>query len=450
MIQVLTSEFLLLLYENQVIFLFIFIFVLAFYFIILRKCIDNIFDPLLLSSFFSVFASTVVLFLYFTGQISNHLFWHFLATQVLFLLALRLFSRVSPKSLARQQSLEVTPNLLKRLYPTYLFISAFHIFTNYFLFIKFGFPIFLESRLDFFHASPGLGIFNRAFDVSLPLTFILSVLFISNWKQESRARKFLHSLILLLNIFICILSGSKGAFLIFIFSAYYIKIFFPPLKQHKSSEKKIKIISMLGAATLPLIILYISATNENPFTGLIKRIAFSGDIFIYGYPNNVIEFIPRPTSIISTFFQDLMGLARVKPWSEFPLPLGAAIYRFHVDTEFIVGPNPRHNIFGLYLFGPYLSLFYSFSLGALLGYCRRRMIYSSTKNMFLKFFSILVLISIPSIDTDIQYILATLNDYMIFFPILFIIPILITDYFTIPYRELNYPINTYSTDNHAN
>lgn len=112
-------------------------------------------------------------------------------------------------------------------------------------------------------------------------------------------------------------------------------------------KKKILLIGIVAGS----FVVFISSNDEiNFIQSLIafgERFIFSGDVYWQTYPNGYIERIDgsRP---FETIFVDILGSYRIIPWNELPEPMGISIFRMHVDTDLLTGPNPRHMSWDMY------------------------------------------------------------------------------------------------------
>jgi hypothetical protein len=132
-----------------------------------------------------------------------------------------------------------------------------------------------------------------------------------------------------------------------------------------------------------------------------ERLLASGDVFVMGYNDSVIHSFSN-----NSFFEYIFypGFGNILKNLGFPITsppvLGGQIYEYYRGVN-TAGPNARHNYVGLVFLGPYLSIFFSFFSGAIIGYVRGKYI-SKNRNFFNLLLYTITYYWIVSLITDVN------------------------------------------------
>jgi hypothetical protein len=285
------------------------------------------------------------------------------------------------------------------------------------IYIYKGIPIYAESRLNIIGDDTLFKIINRVSKIVLPVYMFLTIYFVSSVKNSSKSIKNFAFLSLLIIVVISILSGSRSkimavGFGFFIYSIYALRwgdvFLFDKIK-------KFSLKFIITAFVLAIISFYVGE-NNNPFYLLLFRLASSGDVFFMGYPNGVLEIIPKENWFVALFASPLNLLGLINE-SRVPEPIGFQLMEYYSKAKLFRGPNARHNILGYVYFGYYLSILFSFMLGLVLSYVRNKVYYKLPKNILGSIMYFLLLICVINLETDFYIGLASLIDiFFIFIP----------------------------------
>ena len=135
-----SPEFTLLLFQEWDIMLIAVLIVMFFYFILFRKYILSIFDPLLFNLFFSTIGASTMLFLYIIGKIEWKYFLFYLLTQTAFFIGFIFFRPISIKTKYNKEN--KTYNMLAIKY-FYLISSVLLFLFQLFIYVFKGIPLFM-------------------------------------------------------------------------------------------------------------------------------------------------------------------------------------------------------------------------------------------------------------------------------------------------------------------
>lgn len=334
-----------------------------FYFIIFKKKIFGLLDPLFYFLVFSAIGFSTVLFLFLTRKIIIGQFVSYIFTQSAFF-----FGIITVHPNYRRSIYRVNFHNSPLTHQTLLYVFLIVFFAKLIVFGQTGIPLFESDRLRY--------LFNGGFlsTISIRVYNALNIFLIALLAVEMniKSRK-IHLLYLTIILVLTILDGSKSAFignlLIFSLVTFYY---------HRDGRT----LNVLGNLILanPKLILGVTIfftliamlfSTSNPIYLLIYRLGISGDSFYMTLPNNVlnnvvkadinplIELIKGPLSWVNLYNGDLK-------------PLGFKVMEYHTKVDGILkGPIIRHNTFGVLLFGTFLGGVYSYMIGFLIGRTRK-------------------------------------------------------------------------------
>ncbi|WP_455425038.1 hypothetical protein [Dryocola sp. LX212] len=118
------------------------------------------------------------------------------------------------------------------------------------------------------------------------------------------------------------------------------------------------------------------------FVGLMMRFVNSGDVFFMAWPNDFLATVMASDHAFMALFKDFLGATRIVPQDLLPTHIGLVIFDSMYNSEALSGPNARHNVFGLFYFGTFGAIIYSFILGLMVGFIRNKLYYLSGKGVF--------------------------------------------------------------------
>lgn len=412
---------------------------LLMYKLLFKKYVFSFFDPLFLSLVFSSFATSVVIFLYFQDLIDDYFFGNFILTQLSFVVGFYFF-----KPISKADSLKSHFKKIKNDYSTFEFLYyasvLLFVFSNLMTYYLLGIPILNEyGRLTTYSDSGGLGVLSRIISVTRPiiLIYILDCYIKTSLGMGNK-------LIFLFLLLTSILSGSKSALLEVVFVSILTQFFFWKNNTDFTNLNRIRNQFFFFAFAGAILIISLGQNTAKSLIDLlllfINRFINSGDIFMYAYTSDVLVNIPNTSGLLAVF-SDVLGFTRIIPYSKLPDALGLQIWQnYHENFNYQMGPNPRHNVFGLHYFGFYGAIFYSFIIGILSSFFRNKLYNILPKGLIPCVFYVLCY---PLVDLRVDSTLAVssiTNILFIFCPLLFISYVLSYS-FTKPMLNLN--VNTF-------
>ena len=386
------------------------------YYVFLRRFVFSMLDPLFYNFFFSALASSTVFFLWSVDKIDDLLLFHFVFTQSIFFVFFVFFEKIFSVYFFR----------LKR--------SKIHFFSqwdNFFYFCSLSSFVFLFSLSVYFFGIPALNemdggsrlqnyndsLFSnikRFLDVFYVVIvfFALKIIFISN---NGLVGRFLAYFGLMIVIFYGVSLGSKSFFVeflsvIFLFFFWFFGSSSNPLNRY---VKFLIPIALFGC------ILMIYSKSANAFYYLVYRLVISGDTFYMSYPDNAYLLIDSANWFVATFNGILKNL-HVISQDEVLTPLGYKLYRLYYPVDYI-GPNPRHNVFGLIYYGFFGAFFYSAILGLVLGLCRGLWRARRGGRWFESILFSLLIVAASRLELDIALAITGFINALVIYPLIFIL-----------------------------
>lgn len=391
------------------------------YSIIFKKYIYSIFDPFLFVIISLCFGTADVLFMHVMGAIRPYYLWNYLLTQTLFIIGFLVVRPIRIKYIENKLLFFESNHKKIQLLVLYYGASVIFVATQIATFVYVGIPIFLESRLMLFVKSGGFGLLGRMNQVFLSITIFLLIDRTFSWKKQ-HATAMIYDLLLSLFIIVSIfLGGSKSALLNVIYLMFFYVFFFCRFVEYSSVVPKLKkfqnrffILALIGAiGVISVEMMNVAEVSRvNPLIALGMRFILSGDIYMSAYQESSLEMIEWANPL-KVMFSDFLGMYRIVPWEDLPKQLGLQLFQLYVDSDLVKGPNPIHNVFGLFYFGYWGSLLYSFFIGFLLSCIRNKLLFVMPKSKMggLMF----MLISQPIIGScmDISLTMSKLNNVLL-------------------------------------
>lgn len=427
-------EFANLVYDNLLLYIFILIFISWVYYKILKPLYLFLLDPFIIYQIYSIFATSVVFFLFFVNEIDLYYFVQFLFSQIAYWMGLYFFNFKKVKEqtcLSKEQfedkQFKLKSHLKSQTKYLYLYLSFIFIFLQLLTYIKMGIPLFLSSRLTLYEGSGGWGILGRILDILIPIVIIGSF-YIRNYFNKERFLRYYTVIILMFAFIVHILSGSKGAILNFFTLYFLFLLMYTPSKigLYRKYEKYAVLFTLLGV----FLIFSIHDSGEHPILSFLNRLIGSGDVFYQGYFDDKIQNINGTP--IALLFTDILGTYRIIPWNELPRPIGMQLYNMVYNVDLSMGANARHNYLGLICFGFVGSIIFSYLIGCLLSYIRAKLYMTFfSKGFILVTFYILILQGVIYAETDFTMFISRLNSMFVTYSFLLfsLIFFFLTSYF---------------------
>ena len=347
-------QFFILLLDNLWLYFFSLIICTIPIFIIAKKYTRSWIDPLRIGLLFVAFANTVPLFLFLINEIPIYLFCYFILSETLFWIGFVWLAKKEIKFSSKKIINEIRiSNLLY-----FIFFVLYVSFTT-FSYLKFGIPIFAESRLATFFDSGGFGVLAR-----LNSFFILYILMYSYFILDKKKSLFYRLFSILVFITIAttgILSGSRSGFLMFIYAYFGYQYFFK--KTLPKIKKVLKYAPIILSGAIIVLLITTQGSINNAFIALGSRVIASGDVYWMAFPNEIFKNLNVGNNF-TYLFSGFLGPLRIIDYSSVSPPIGAQLTWTLIPSlqGIMVGPNGRAPVLGYVMFG-WGGLIFSFILG---------------------------------------------------------------------------------------
>ena len=346
-----------------------------FYLLAYRLGISSVADPLFLGVLASAFSAAVIAILVYLEEIKLVYFLSFIATEITFLIV-TLWGGAKHLKLRR-----LTPDSVEKswyLIFHYLLVATFLLSTSLYL-LSVGLPVLqATSRLITFQE---LGMLTWILDVTwvgVPLSVFI--------KRHFLNRKNIFDYVLLaLSFFLFATKGGKSDI---VYILFVLHIF-----SQVTGSTSVKRVESTLLIALPILLVAITSVvlatwgvETSALQVVIERFLLFGDVFFMGYNDLFLATVPD-IGFFSYFFggtkaiiDSILGNTETERFI-----LGYAISAFYYGSGEGIGPNARHNILGLILWGPAFAVVFSALCGAAFRICRRYVL-GHGKNLFSIFF----------------------------------------------------------------
>ncbi|MGE6133690.1 oligosaccharide repeat unit polymerase [Aeromonas salmonicida] len=354
-------------------------------YLIIRKLIYSVFDPMFFFFLLSGSGYSVVLLLYFKDKISGFYFFSFLLTQFLFFLSWYLSaSFINDRNDKSAIKIDST-SILFYYVSLVLFISC-----QLLVYKLIGIPLLMDSRLDAFSGGGGIGTLDRIIFVSGIVSYAFAFFRMSMKIKRNIIEKLVDLLVIVFMLLSKSLSGSKAGVLDLVFFAALTIIFLRSTVSDLSVEKRINKIFLLAILiSLPMgMLTYIiqmsnSSEDAGDILSLLAKFMFrfvnTGDIYYLSWVNDYISRVSSENGMVA-LFSDFLGSTRLIDRTQLPEHLGFAVFLEHTTTPNTIGPNARFNVFSMHYFGLIGSILFAIICGMVCGFIRGRLRYIFPKS----------------------------------------------------------------------
>lgn len=380
-------EFVYLFLDNIYLALVILILYFTIGFFLYRKQIYSIYDPGLLFLILAISAHSVIIFLYILNKLNFITVIYFFLTQIAFTIGWFLFKPIKFKNKPRNTFL--FGKYSKLFY--YISLSIF-IICQIILYLYKGIPLLSQYRLELAKSGDGFGLFYRLVFVSSIFSYVIAI-FKLLYLNQSWLNIKLDKIVIYFYVITQVLNGSKAGILLSILFVFLPIFFSQQFAFERNNERRLKRkLLMFLILSIPFGVLTVLIQNSlfsddrtsfiTGLTTIFIRFLNSGDIFYMAWVNDVVYNIPSYwTDGFLAIFSDFLGMFRIVSRSELPTHLGLQVMWLLNNTDTFDGPNLRHNVFGIFYFGIYGAIFYSFTLGIMFGFIRNKLLFLLPKSI---------------------------------------------------------------------
>ena len=357
------DDFVLLLSENLFVYFFVFMGVLLMMYPVIKRNTSCVIDPLFYAIIVAVFANTIPVFLYVTKSIETKYFLYFLISEFLFWFSFTLSYKAKNHGNLKFYTVKNEDLILRTINYIFILLLCAIIIIQY---IKVGFGLFMEHRLEVFKDSGGLGVISH---IVPPITTFC--IFYSYYSIDRKKTSKLGIITLVIIGIYYILTGAKSSFLNFAFIFFFYSIYFK-----KSAISRCLMRNFIIIAVICAIFIFSFNPASSGFRGTLLTMAYrvvgNGDIYWYAFPNDMIEDI-HPAFWFVDLFANLLYPLRILNYSDMVAPVGTQlVYDIYPSMEgAVVGANSRTTVWGYAMFN-YYGIIFSVLWGVFLGFLMRK------------------------------------------------------------------------------
>lgn len=335
---------------------------LVLHWLLIRRWVVGIYDPLFLILVANAFGWTIVWFMYLRGDIATIYVVSFTVTQI------ALYVGISLGRVFRQRALPAPASADSLAVPqlTLAMSALVHVASTLSIWAVAGIPLFRASRLGAFVGSGGLGGLERLAEASALIAAFAVLYLMVLWPRMRRSPLILAFVAwYLLTV---ALSGSKGALMTvgqyaLVMAFVYGRLRYQPGRFWGGRAGKILVVAATAFA-LAVLLTQQESDLGSAILALAYRVVNYGDVYIYAYPNATIEGIRGDNPLVG-LFGGFLSTFRLFPPELLHTNIGFQFTGLiYPDLELYSGPNPQHSVFGYHYFGPFAFIF-SFLLGIL-------------------------------------------------------------------------------------
>lgn len=390
-------------------------------FLLIRRHIFSLFDPLLYYIVVNeTFCIADVIFMHHYGLIESRYYINYMLTETALISGILQFKPLFPKEAVGMPS-TTSPTL------TAFFRLALPVFIgiNLFVYSQRGIPLFLESRTIVYAVGGGFGILRRLSDVLLVVImyYLLDTLRRRRWNSFEWISL---AAVVLIQAF----SGAKIAVLNLVFAASLFSYFNGTINTNNSLRTKrlIKRLILASVGAL-LIVAKIQSSGTEMVAGrqinlvgqVAARLVMSGDAFIYTYPDRSIELLPNRNPF-GAMFREYLTFFRVASPEDLPRHLGAQITNQFLSQDSGFQTNEKHNLVGYLYFGFWGSILFSYIIGTIIGSIRYILPHKYPQTWVIGIPFIIIALNSPLAVNELDALhQSILNIIIIFLPMAFLV-----------------------------
>jgi len=343
---------------------------LFIYWLLYRKLVYSLVDPLFIFVFTTAFASVLVIEVVPEQRDVNHFFacqfglWSGIALAYYLKNGAAVMKADNPNQFKFD-------NIALLKWCTYVALSIY-VLSNLIIASTKGFALLSDapsaSRVANFQA--GFGVFQK---INWGVGTFVSTSLIFMYLYTSK-RQFLYPLLIV--IIFTALDGSKSSLLRIVIAAGFI-FYHPAFSQKREAAKKFQKfipIALLGImGVFSTVLLKENDGIDGAALAFIRRLLYSADTVLYFYTPQNLDYFANfsPLAYIDRITNPIFGFLRIQPYQE---ALGNIMVENimppHSVTDVIVGPNTPFYIEGRIYFGFWGAIPYSFLIGYLCGLIR--------------------------------------------------------------------------------
>ena len=367
---------------------------LCLYLFLYRKIYWGILDPFLITVTNLTGGAFCVYFLYSDQTLKPIYGWSFLGTEIALFVGMTVAAYIPVIKFGGHTSKLEIPTRGISEFDLFVFVVCTAYVIVEAVNLKTVGVVLLNSEQNHVSAYEGHGIV-RAFLVSYRSLVIMTLYYkILYLKKRLNLFELFICFVLLLDL---ATSGSKSGIVVF-FVTYFL-ITYPMVSQGRMSTIKISWPLMVVLFSFPVGIVMISV-GADPSSAIQQvglRLMSSGDIFLLGYYDDVMDSIQESSFLKYAFYPGWGTILKnlgfeITP----PEPIGVDVFAYYSGRR-TSGANGRYNYLAYHFFGLWGGIIYALVIGLLLGYLRST--YKNLNPVNMNYYSFLFIVVLISCST---------------------------------------------------
>ena len=367
---------------------------LCLYLFLYRKIYWGILDPLLLTVVNLTGGAFCVYFLYSDQTLKPAYGWSFIGTEIALFVGLTIAAYIPVIKLGGKTNKVESPTQGISEFDLFLFVICIAYVIVEAINLKTVGIVLLNTEENHVSAYEGHGIV-RAFLLSYRTLVIMSLYYkLIYLKKRFNLFELFICFVLLIDI---ATSGSKSAIVVF-FVTYFL-ITYPMVVQGRMGTIKLSLPLMAVLLSFPVAIVMISvgADASSAIQQVGLRLMASGDIFLLGYYDDVMDSIQESSFFKYAFYPGWGTILKnlgfeITP----PEPIGVDVFAFYSGRR-TSGANGRYNYLAYHFFGLWGGIIYALIIGLLVGYLRS--IFKNLNPLNMNYYSFLFMVVLISCST---------------------------------------------------
>lgn len=367
---------------------------LCLYLFLYRKIYWGILDPLLLTVVNLTGGAFCVFFLYSDDALKPIYGWSFVGTEIALFLGLTIAAYIPVVKLGGNTNKVEIPTQGISEFDIFLFVLCIAYVLVEAINLKTVGIVLLNTEENHVSAYEGHGII-RAFLLSYRTLVIMALYYkVIYLKKRFSLFELFICFVLLLDI---ATSGSKSAIVVF-FVTYFL-ITYPMIVQGRMSTIKLSLPLIIVLLGFPVAIVMISvgADASSAIQQVGLRLMASGDIFLLGYYDDVMDSIQESSFFKYAFYPGWGTILKNLGFEIIPPePVGVDVFAFYSGRR-TSGANGRYNYLAYHFFGLWGGIIYALIIGLLLGYLRS--MFKNLNPLNMNYYSFLFMVVLISCST---------------------------------------------------
>jgi hypothetical protein len=432
------DEFIGLIVESPVAYFVTLIITLAVYLSFFRKQINSVFDPLFMTTVTMAFAATDVVFLWRLDLIDAQCFIQFISTETAFFVGLMLFRPLK----CHEHPMRSAGGGIRRffvllhggekrfLHVLYVVSVITFMIVQAITYAIRGIPILYASRLEYYSVGGGIGILSHVLAITWFFSCYLLIYCLASTAKTGSWSRLFNFIVGVALVASPLLSGSKATFVSIVFVIFYFRFLHREDQACSVANKflaKLQWATIVFAIAAAVFVISVQQATSDPavwIAVLSVRFASYGDVYFMAYPTHLVDSISSKDGFLAVF-GGLLGTFRLVPYNAMPESLGILLHRMIYGFDNITGPNARHNVFGLVYFGQVGSIFYSLTIGMIVGFIRNRLPAFVRPGSAIEPLFVFLAISCLAVISDLQIAMMDVISIILVAPVLYAITALV-------------------------